>query len=89
MLAVAQEGLSSIKVVHAFGRERFEVHQFLNRASRSLEANLRFNITSVVSALVIGTLMALGTAFMYYVGAQLVLNGTLPLGRLVLFSTTF
>jgi len=87
VLAVAQEGLSSIKVVHAFGRERFEVRQFLNRASRSLEANLRFNITSVVSALVIGTLMALGTAFMYYVGAQQVLNGTLPLGRLVLFST--
>ncbi len=87
VLAVAQEGLSSIKVVHAFGRERFEVRQFLNRASRSLEANLRFNITSVVSALVIGTLMALGTAFMYYVGAQLVLSGTLPLGRLVLFST--
>jgi len=87
VLAVAQEGLSSIKVVHAFSRERFEVRQFLNRASRSLEANLAFNITSVVSALVIGTLMALGTAFMYYVGAQQVLNGTLPLGRLVLFST--
>ncbi len=87
VLAVAQEGLSSIKVVHAFGRERFEVRQFLNRASRSLEANLAFNITSVVSALVIGTLMALGTAFMYYVGAQQVLGGALPLGRLVLFST--
>ncbi len=87
VLAVAQEGLSSIRLVHAFGRERFEVRQFLNRASRSLEANLRFNVTSVVSALVIGTLMAMGTAGMYYVAAQQVLAGQLSVGDLVLFAT--
>jgi ATP-binding cassette subfamily B protein/subfamily B ATP-binding cassette protein MsbA len=86
VLAVAQEGLSSIRLVHAFGRERFEVRQFLNRASRSLEANLRFNITSVVSALVIGTLMALGTAVMYYIASTQVLDGRLKVGDLWLFS---
>jgi ATP-binding cassette subfamily B protein/subfamily B ATP-binding cassette protein MsbA len=86
VLAVAQEGLSSIRVVHAFGRERFEVRQFLNRASRSLEANLQFNITSVVSALVIGTLMAIGTAVMYYIASRQVLAGSLKIGDLWLFS---
>jgi len=86
VLAVAQEGLSSIKVVHAFGREKFEVRQFLNRAGRSLEANLRFNITSVVSALVIGTLMAVGTAVMYYIASREVLTGRLAVGDLWLFS---
>ncbi|MDD5199454.1 MAG: ABC transporter ATP-binding protein [Terrimicrobiaceae bacterium] len=86
VLAVAQEGLSSIRLVHAFGRENFEVRQFFSRASRSLEANLKFNITSVTSALVIGTLMAAGTALMYYVGARQVLAGQLRLDDLVLFS---
>ena len=86
VLAVAQEGLSSIRLVHAFGRENFEVRQFFSRASRSLEANLRFNITSVTSALVIGTLMAVGTAFMYYVGSLQVLSGALSIGYLVVFA---
>ncbi|MGH8045774.1 MAG: ABC transporter ATP-binding protein [Chthoniobacterales bacterium] len=86
VLAVAQEGLSSIRLVHAFGREKFEVRQFLHSASRSLEANLRFNITSVISALVIGTLMAVATALMYYVASGQVLAGTLKVGDLWLFS---
>ncbi len=32
LLAVAQEGLSSIRMVHAFGREEFEVNQFRRQA---------------------------------------------------------
>ena len=41
MLAQAQEGLSSIRMVHAFGREEFEVRQFHRQARQSLQANLR------------------------------------------------
>ena len=36
VLAQAQEGLSSIRMVHAFGREDFEVSQFHQRAQQSL-----------------------------------------------------
>lgn len=86
VLAVTQEGLSSIRLVHAFGREHFEVKQFFSRASQSLQANLRLNVTSVTSALVIGTLMTAGTALMYYVGAMQVLSGDLSIGDLWLFS---
>jgi ATP-binding cassette, subfamily B, bacterial len=86
VLAQAQEGLSAIRMVHAFGREDFEVSQFRERAHESLEANLRLTLTNVKSALVIGTLMALGTAAMYYLGTLHVLAGTLTLGSLILFS---
>ncbi|PYJ80507.1 MAG: ABC transporter ATP-binding protein, partial [Verrucomicrobia bacterium] len=37
VLAQAQEGLSSIRMVHAFGREEFEVHQFQQQARQSLQ----------------------------------------------------
>lgn len=87
LLAVTQEGLSQIRMVHAFGREDFEIDQFHQRAKRSLEANLRLNITSVSSTLVVGTLMAVGTAVMYYVGAQQVLAGNLTIGFLVMFAS--
>jgi ATP-binding cassette subfamily B protein len=86
VLAQAQEGLSSIRMVHAFGREEFEVRQFHQQAQQSLQANLRLTLTNVNSALVISTLMVFGTAAMYYIGALHVLAGTLTLGSLLVFS---
>src|SRR6478735_8681249 len=87
MLTQAQEGLSSIRMVAAFGREDFEVSQFHQRAQRSLQANLKLTLTNVQSALVITTLMGIGTAAMWYLGTLHVLTGTLTLGSLILFSS--
>src|SRR5436190_2174203 len=86
VLAQAQEGLSSIRMVHAFGREDFEVRQFQQQARQSLQASLRLTLTNVNSALVISTLMVVGTAVMYYIGTLHVLAGTLTLGSLLVFS---
>src|SRR3954462_14393284 len=86
LLAQAQEGLSSVRMVHAFGREEWEVRQFHLQAQQSLHANLRLTLTNVNSALVISTLMVLGTAAMYYLGPLHVLAGTLSLGSLLVFS---
>jgi ATP-binding cassette subfamily B protein/subfamily B ATP-binding cassette protein MsbA len=86
VLAQAQEGLSSIRMVHAFGREEFEVRQFHQQARQSLRANLRLTLTNVQSALVISTLIVVGTAAMYYVGTLHVIAGTLSLGSLLVFS---
>lgn len=88
LLALAQEGLSQIRMVHAFGRERHEVDQFHGKASKSLEANMELNMTSLASALVVGTLMAAGTALMYYMGSVQVLEpgSGFTLGDLLVFS---
>jgi ATP-binding cassette subfamily B protein/subfamily B ATP-binding cassette protein MsbA len=85
LLATVQEGIGSIRMVQAFGRESFEVSQFVGHATRSLEANFRMNITSSRSALVVSTLMALGSAAMYGVGSAEVLRGALSLGDLLVF----
>ena len=86
LLAQAQEGLSAVRMVHAFGREEWEVRQFHLQAQQSLHANLRLTLTNVNSALVISTLMVMGTAAMYYLGTLHVLAGTLTLGSLLVFS---
>src|SRR5437868_1685877 len=86
VLAQAQEGLSSIRMVHAFGREEFEVRQFQQQARQSLQANLRLTLTNINSALVISTLMVFGTAVMYYIGTLHVLAGSLIVGCLLVFS---
>src|SRR5437868_4155556 len=86
VLTQAQEGLSSIRMVHAYGREELEFRQFHHVARQSLQANLQLTLTNVNSALVISTLMVIGTAAMYYVGTLHVLVGTLTLGSLLVFS---
>ena len=86
LLAQTQEGLSAVRMVHAFGREEWEVRQFHLQAQQSLHANLRLTLTNVNSALVISTLMVMGTAAMYYLGTLHVLAGTLTLGSLLVFS---
>jgi len=87
VLATLQEGLASVRMVHAFGQEDREVGQFHDRASESLRANLRLTFTNVTSALVVGTLMAAGTAVLYYVGSLHVLEGKLTLGDLLVFAS--
>jgi len=84
LLAAAQEGLSSVKMVQAFGREEDEVQNFRATASRSLEANVHLQATTMKSALVVTSLMGLATAAMYYVGASHVLSGALTLANLIL-----
>jgi len=87
LLATLQEGLASVRMVHAFGQEDREVGQFRDRASESLRANLRLTFTNVSSALIVGTLMATGTAVLYYVGSLHVLQGKLTLGDLLVFAS--
>lgn len=87
VLTVAQEGLSSIKMVQAFGREDYEIAQFRATARESLDANLRLNFISMKSSLIISTLIAASTAVMYFVGSRHVLDGTLRLGELIWISS--
>ncbi len=87
VLTIAQEGLSSVRMVHAFGREEHEVAQFRRHAVESLSANLKLTLTTISSALVVGTLITLGTALLYYVGSLHVLDGTIQLGDLLVFTS--
>ena len=87
VLTIAQEGLSSVKIVQAFGREDHEVAQFQTSAKNSLEASLILNATSMRSALIVGTLIAAGSAAMFYIGARHVMDGKLTVGQIWYLST--
>jgi ATP-binding cassette subfamily B protein/subfamily B ATP-binding cassette protein MsbA len=63
------------------------VAQFRTRARHSLEANMKFTGTQMKSSVVISTLMALGTAAVYYLGSIHVLHNQLMVGSLWALST--
>jgi len=85
LLSQTQEGLGTIRIVRAFGREGYEVNRFEELAGASMLANLKLTFTQVSSALVVGLLMAVGIAAMTYVGATQVLAEELTLGDLTMF----
>jgi ATP-binding cassette, subfamily B, bacterial len=85
VLSKVSEGLSSIRVVHAFGREEFEVNAFSKEAADSLEANRKLTLTNVSSSLVIGLITAIGSALLMYFGVLEVQQGHLKLGQLTVF----
>lgn len=86
VLTQVQEGLSSVKMVQAFGREDYEVDVFRSRAHGSLEANIRLQNTAMRSALIVSSLLAASTAAMYWLGSRHLLAGTLNLDGLIVIN---
>jgi ATP-binding cassette subfamily B protein len=85
VLARASEGLTSIRIVHAFGQEEYEVREFEREARQSYAANLNLTITNAISSLAISSVMALGLAVVLYVATLHILSGQLTVGKLTLF----
>jgi ATP-binding cassette subfamily B protein len=85
VLARASEGLTSIRIVHAFGQEDYEVREFEREARQSYVANLNLTVTNAVSSLTVSGIMALGLAVVLYVATLHILDGRLTVGQLTLF----
>ena len=83
VLSLAQEGLSSVRMVQAFGREQHEVQQFAQSARLSLEANVKMQYTAMYSSLITATLLMGSTAAVCWMGGQHVLAGALSIMSLM------
>ncbi|MEI9986497.1 MAG: ABC transporter ATP-binding protein [Aliidongia sp.] len=80
-------GMSSIKHVQAFTKEEEEHRRFMRASGAALQAHRLLYTWQGAYSGVINTVVAAGTALVIYVGARDVLNGTLTIGELVLFTT--
>lgn len=83
--SLAQETISSIKLVKAFGREQFETDRFETHTEEALDANLRVSRTEAAFSSWIGVLPALATAGMVWMGAHQVRSGDLEVDQLLVF----
>ena len=77
------EGLSMMRVIMSFGRERHEYGRWNQLAQDANIARIKLTIRQTVYSLVIGTATAAGTALIVGVGAVNVIQGRLTLGELV------
>ncbi len=83
-LSVAQEALTSIRVVKAFGRESREYERFITHSGERMKGQVRLALLQSSFNLLIGMIIALGTAATMFVGVLHVRSGRLTVGDLLL-----
>src|SRR6266516_1686589 len=80
-----QEVFSSIRVVKAFAREKYEKRRFKEVSMESVELALRARALKAGLSPGVQIITAMGSALVLWYGARLTLAGTLTPGSLVLF----
>ena len=87
LLATLQEGLQSIEVVQAFGREDLEEQQLRKVSMETVTAWLKARRVSSLLSPIVALVVAMCTGLVLWRGSLLILAGTMTLGALTVFLT--
>jgi len=85
IVAVLQQGLESMRVVKAFGREDLEEQRLSKVSHATVEAALKARAVKSMLSPVVTVTTSVCTAFVLWRGAQLVLAGAMTIGSLTVF----
>jgi ATP-binding cassette subfamily B protein len=85
IVSIAQEVLSSIRVVKAFSREDYEQERFERQSLESVETALQARSLKAKLAPLVQVIVAVGTCLVLWYGTRLVLSGELSTGSLLVF----
>ena len=85
LYARAESTIGAVKLVQAYGREEGAIAEFRSGSERSLALSLKLYSTETVFALVVDSVLAVGTAGLVWLGALHVLEGRLSIGDLTIF----
>ena len=83
-MSVIEEVLSSVRVVKAFAQEEREQQRYLDSARRNLREQVKLTLTGGNFGLVVGLVLAIGTALVLFLGVRQVQAGRITLGDLIL-----
>ena len=85
MISVVQEVLSSIRVVKAFAREDYEQRRLEEESLETVETALQARALKAKLLPLVQIIVAIGTCFVLWFGASMVLGGALSAGSLIVF----
>jgi len=83
-MSVIEEVLSSVRLVQAFAQEEREQRRYLDHARRNLREQVKLTLIGGSFGLVVGLVLATGTAVVLYIGVRQVQAGEITLGDLIL-----
>ena len=82
-LSIVHEAISMLRVIVAFGRERYEHERFRTQSREAVDARIDVTVRQTGFSLGVNLLTAVGTAIVIAYGAHLVLEGGLTVGELL------
>ena len=85
MVAVVQQGLESIRVVKAFGRQDLEQEELGTVSRATVDAALKARRVKALLSPMIAIIVSLCTAIVLWRGSSLILAGTMTAGALIVF----
>ena len=85
VFSVVEEVLSSIRVVKAFARERYEQERLEEASLGEVESALRARTLKAKLTPLVDVIVAIGTCLVLWFGAKMTLSGALSVGSMVLF----
>ncbi len=85
--SVVQRSISAIRIVQAFTKEEEEHRRFMRASHLSLDASLRLYTLQSFYSGIVNVVMAVGTALVVWIGARHVLDKSLTIGDIVIFTT--
>ncbi len=85
LYARAESTIGAVKLVQAYAREEGAIAEFRHGSERSLALSLKLYSTETLFALVVDSVLAVGTAALVWIGALHVLDGRLGIGELTIF----
>jgi ABC-type multidrug transport system fused ATPase/permease subunit len=85
MVAVVQQGLESMRVVKAFGRQDLEQQELSQVSRATVDAALKARRVKALLSPMIAIIVSLCTAIVLWRGSSLILVGTMTAGGLIVF----
>jgi ATP-binding cassette, subfamily B, bacterial len=82
-LTIVHEAMAMLRVIVAFGRERYEHTRFRRQAEDAVDARVRLTVRQTTFQLAVTVITALGTAVVLAYGAHTVLDGGMTAGELL------
>jgi ABC-type multidrug transport system fused ATPase/permease subunit len=85
MVAVVQQGLESMRVVKAFGRQDLEQEELATVSRATVDAALKARRVKALLSPMIAIIVSICTAVVLWRGSSLILAGTMTAGALIVF----
>ena len=85
IVAVVQQGLESMRVVKAFGRQDLEQEELSEVSQATVDAALKARRVKALLSPMVAVIVSLCTALVLWRGASLILAGTMTAGALTVF----
>src|SRR5262245_11260961 len=80
-LSIIHEAMSMLRVIVAFGREKYEHSRFRTQGEKTVDARVKLTVRQTLFSLAVEMITATGTALVLGLGAYSVMSGELSVGQ--------